>query len=316
MIAIPVPRHFHFRHMIMSHGWVDLEPFRWNPDDSSLDAVLKTSPQKAFAVTITSDRDNKPGQRLVVKKKAGPRLGKGDIAAVAERIGWMFRLDEDFTPFQKTCGRTKGLTWVRRYGLGPFLRNSDLFEEFVKVLFTTNVSWAGTRMMNRLFIEHLGRPVNGPPKGRGSVRAKKLRAFPDADAVARVSEAYLREKVRVGYRAPYLIEFAQNVASGALRLDAFADRSIPPDDLAKSLSSIKGFGPYAVSALFLTLGRYDRLILDSWTRKKAAERHFKTGKAADRSLRRVYDKWGSWQTLACWFECAYDTWFKDELRKK
>jgi 3-methyladenine DNA glycosylase/8-oxoguanine DNA glycosylase len=235
-------------------------------------------------------------------------MGKGDAASLERTIRWMFRLDEDFTPFQARCRRTRHLTWVARYGLGAFLRNADLFEDFIKILLTTNVSWAGTRLMNCKLIEHLGRPVE--PAGGFD---PPLRAFPDPGDVASATESFLRRKVRVGYRAPYLIEFAGKVASGALRLEDFLDPDLSSEDLARKLSSLKGFGPYAVSALFLTLGRYDRLILDSWTRKKSAERHFKSGRATDRSLRRVYEPWGSWKTLACWFECAYDTWYKDEL---
>ena len=308
IIEIPVPNPFDYHLMIHSHGWAYLEPFQWEAESRSLIAVLKTGRGRAFGVRVSCQDDNAPGQKLLVEKIAGGRAGKRDAASLRRTIRWMFRLDEDFTPFQALCRKTRGLGWVARYGLGPFLRNADLFEDFVKILLTTNVSWSGTRIMNRRLIEHLGRPVD--PAGGFD---PPLRAFPDPEDVAGATEGFLREAVHVGYRAPFLIEFAGAVASGSLRLEDFARDGLTSEELARSLSGIKGFGPYAVSALFLTLGRYDRLILDSWTRKKSAERHFKSGKATDRSIRRVYEKWGSWKTLACWFECAYDTWFKDEL---
>jgi len=308
ILEIPVPHPFDFRLMIFSHGWAYLDPFRWEAETRSLIAVLKTAPGWPFGVRISSRGDNAPGQRLCVDKAAGGRMVRKDTASLEQTIRWMFRLDEDFTPFQARCRQDPALDWVARYGLGAFLRNGDLFEDFVKVLLTTNVSWAGTRLMNQKLIEHLGRPVE--PAGGFD---PPLRAFPDPEDVAAATESFLRKKIRVGYRAPFLIEFAQSVASGALRLAAFDDPGLSSEDLALELSKLKGFGPYAVSALFLTLGRYDRLILDSWTRKKSAERHFKSGRATDRSIRRVYEQWGPWKTLACWFECAYDTWYKDEL---
>jgi 3-methyladenine DNA glycosylase/8-oxoguanine DNA glycosylase len=310
--TVPVERPFHFRLMILSHGWVDLEPFRWERDSSALRAVIKTPPReadgstRAYGLRITSLGDNAPGQRLRVEIVAGGAPGGRDRDRLKAAVRWMFRLDEDFTPFQRRCRRIRGLSWVARLGLGAFLRNGDLFEEFVKVLLTTNVSWAGTRGMNANLLSHLGRPVDG---------GGDYRAFPGPGDIAAVSEKFLREKIKVGYRAPFLLEFARSVAAGEVRLDGFLDADEPAGTLADRLARLKGFGPYAVSALLMTLGRYDRLILDSWIRKKAAERHFKSGKATDRSIERVYAPWGSWKTLACWFECAYDTWLKDELNR-
>lgn len=310
--TVPVVRPFHFRLMIFSHGWVDLEPFRWEEDGAALRAVIKTPPREAdgsmktYGVRITSLGDNASGQRLRVDIVAGGTPGGRDRERMKAAVRWMFRLDEDFTPFQRRCRRTRGLSWVARLGLGAFLRNGDLFEEFVKVLLTTNVSWAGTRGMNANLLRHLGRPIPGDGN---------FRVFPGPEDIASVSEKYLRDKIKVGYRAPFLLEFAQAVAEGRVRLDGFLDPNEPAGVLADRLARLKGFGPYAVSALLMTLGRYDRLILDSWIRKKAAERHFKSGKATDRSIERVYAPWGSWKTLACWFECAYDTWLKDELKR-
>ena len=296
--------------MIFSHGWVDLAPFFWDGERSALTAVIKVSKEKAAAVAVTSARDNESGQTLLAHKTAGGRLGKKDVEILRNKLVSMFHLDEDFGPFQRRCARTKGLRWVKRLGLGAFLRNSDLFEEFVKVLLTTNVNWAGTKSMNAKLIEHFGIPLQG---GRGA--AAGLRAFPGPEEIASSTEAALRQKAKVGYRAPFLLALARAVASGALDLDRFGRSDLDSDELAADLGRLKGFGPYAVNALLLTLGRYDRLILDSWIRKKTYERYFDSKKVADSAIREVYAPWGKWKTLACWFECAYDTWFKDELNK-
>jgi len=296
--------------MIFSHGWIDLAPFAWDGERSALTAVIKTSPTKAFGVTVTSARNNTRGQSLLMHKVAGGRHGKKDVEILRKKIVSMFRLDENFGPFQRRCARTRRLSWVKRLGLGAFLRNSDLFEEFVKVLLTTNVNWAGTKSMNAKLLQHFGSPLEG---ARGT--AASLRVFPGPEAIAASTETALRRQVRVGYRAPFLLALARAVASGDLDLDRFARSDLDSDALAKELGRLKGFGPYAVNALLLTLGRYDRLILDSWIRKKTAERYFDGKKVSDSAINEVYAPWGKWKTLACWFECAYDTWFKDELNK-
>jgi 3-methyladenine DNA glycosylase/8-oxoguanine DNA glycosylase len=302
LLRIPVPNPFNLRYLASSHGWVDLPPFQW--EGEGLRAVVRTVNDKAFALGIESFRNGRPGQRLVVKKIAGPRLSNRDVDLLREKIRWCFRLDVDFTSFQERCAGTRHLKWVKRYGLGPFLRNTDLFEEFAKVLITTNINWAGTKNINKNLLEHLGDPVGN------------ARAFPTARRVAGTTEAFLRDKVRLGYRAPYLLELAEGFASGTIDAQSFDDPVRPREELVKAFRELKGFGPYAVNSLLITFNRFEELILDSWIRRMVYQRHFKGRKVKDASIRKVYAGWGEWAALACWFECAYDTWFKDELKGK
>lgn len=304
ILNIPVRKPFHLGYMTFSHGFIDLPPFAWDKEGYCLDTVVRTKGEKAFALRVESEKDNRRGQKLRLFKAAGPRPDKSDLKILEERIRWSLRLDEDFAPFRALCGKSKELKWVKKYGLGAFLRCPDLFEEFTKVLITTNINWAGTKNLNRLLLAHLGQPL-----GNGSV------AFPPAQKVASCTERYLREKIRLGYRAPYLKELAKRFAGGKVDADAFMNPDRPLKDLMKELGSFKGFGPYAVNTLLITFGRYELVILDSWIRRKVAERYFKGRRVDDARIRRLYsDKWGKWAGLGCWFECIYDSWFKDELR--
>ncbi len=308
LLEIPVSRPFHLGYMVLSHGWVELAPYRWDRGGECLHAVIRTRGERAFALKIASRKNGRPEQVLIVMKEAGPRPGKRDLALIKDRLRWCFRLDEDFTPFQKLCARTEGLEWVRDFGLGPFLRNPDLFEEFVKVLITTNINWAGTKLLNRLLLEHLGRPIGRSVKGKTPVRT-----FPTPERVALAGERFLREKIRLGYRAPYLIAMARRFQRGEVEADRFLDPSSPTKELAGSLKTFKGFGPYSVNSILFTLGRFDHLILDSWIRKMVSRIHFKGKRVADTRIMKQYARFGEWAGLACWFECAYATWFKDEL---
>jgi len=304
--TIDVPRPFDFRLMILSHGWCDLVPFVWRTEERLLDTVFRVG-RRPLSFRIGARRDPRGGMRLRAVQTGGKPIGEAERKEAKERIRMMFRLDEDFTPFHGLCAKRKELGWVKGHGLGSFLRNPSLFEEFVKVLLTTNVSWAGTRSMTRLLMERLGETVR-PWEGEGEVP----RAFPPAESIAGLTEKALREEVRVGYRAPFLLAFAEKVAAGALDLDRFLDRSRSTGEIAAEIGSIKGFGPYAVSALLLSLGRYDRLILDSWIRATVAKVHFRSPRVSDRSIERKYAPWGEWKVLACWFDCAWESWLRDD----
>jgi N-glycosylase/DNA lyase len=302
LLKIPVPNPFHLGYMVLSHGFGYLPPFQWKGEERCLHAVIRTHGDRAFGLKISCERNNRPGQALLVHKTAGPRVGRKDLDSLENRLRWCFRLDEDFKSFQKLCAHTPHLKWITQYGLGPLIRNSDSFEEFTKVLITTNISWTGTKLLNQNLLTHLGDLLGNK---------STLRAFPTAERIAGKSEKYLRAKIRLGYRAPYLKALAATFRSHRVRPEELKDHET--ENLVQELGALKGFGPYAVHSLLYSFGRYDRLILDSWIRKMISRRYFKGRKVSDRALRRVYDRYGEWAGLVCWFESAYDTWFKDEL---
>src|SRR5436190_15747420 len=78
-------------------------------------------------------------------------------------------------------------------------------------------------------------------------------------------------EVRAGYRAPYLKELAERVASGELQVEAWLTSEASTSDLIREMRQIKGVGPYAAENVLKLIGRYDGLALDSWTRAKFAK---------------------------------------------
>jgi 3-methyladenine DNA glycosylase/8-oxoguanine DNA glycosylase len=66
------------------------------------------------------------------------------------------------------------------------------------------------------------------------------------------------------------------------------------------LLALPGVGPYAAAhIMMMSLGRYSRLILDSWTRPTYAKL---TGKktVADRTIERRFSRYGEYAGLAFW----------------
>ena len=76
-----------------------------------------------------------------------------------------------------------------------------VFEDALKTLCTTNCTWALTETMVRNLVEALGE--EGPTGAR---------TFPTPEAMARRPERFYRERVRAGYRAPYLAALPADVA--------------------------------------------------------------------------------------------------------
>jgi 3-methyladenine DNA glycosylase/8-oxoguanine DNA glycosylase len=87
--------------------------------------------------------------------------------------------------------------------------------------------------------------------------------------MAGAGERFYRDVARTGYRGAYLLQLARSIHHGDLDLEAFATATaeeLPDEELEARLLALPGVGPYAAAHIMMTLGRYHRLILDSWTR--------------------------------------------------
>jgi 3-methyladenine DNA glycosylase/8-oxoguanine DNA glycosylase len=102
----------------------------------------------------------------------------------------------------------------------------------------------------------------------------ELHAFPTSWRLAQLDEPELREQFRIGYRALYVTELAQRVASDELNLDALKIRTHSTPELRKELMIIKGVGGYAAANLLMLPGRYDYVPIDSWASKVVSNEFF------------------------------------------
>ena len=138
------------------------------------------------------------------------------------------------------------------------LRSPTLFEDVVRTILTTNTLWAATKRMCLNLVEQFGQPLETQAgEDFAAVLHPLQRAFPTPERLAATDEAALREQTRLGYRAPYILALAREVASGALDLEALKHSHLPTPELRKRLLAIKGIGGYAVAVLLMILGRYD-----------------------------------------------------------
>jgi 3-methyladenine DNA glycosylase/8-oxoguanine DNA glycosylase len=135
-------------------------------------------------------------------------------------------------------------------------------------------------------------------------------AFPTATAIANAPDEFLRDVARTGYRGPYIRTIATEVAGGRLDLEELNDADLPLDEIEQRLLALPGVGPYAAAHVMLTsLGRYSRLVLDSWTRPTYAK--LSGRKASDKTIARRFNRYGDYAGLAFWLMLTRD-WVADE----
>jgi N-glycosylase/DNA lyase len=285
---------------IQSHGLVDLPPMRIDEEKRALEITVPLPDTKPRTVTIAEGR--KDHARVTVAGRAPAARGAG---ALLEAVAHVLRLDEDLSPFYAVAAADPDLAWATQ-GAGRLVRSPTVFEEVVKTICTTNCAWSATERMVGALVEHLGEPAAGATDGPCG------RAFPTAAAMAETDESFYREVVRAGYRGAYLRSLSADVASGALDLEALGRTSadeLPDDDLADVLLALPGVGPYAAAHIMMLLGRYSRLVLDSWTRPKYAS--LNGGKRVkDTTIERRFRRYGPYAGLAFWLVLTRD-WVPD-----
>ncbi len=229
----------------------------------------------------------------------GPSPSSPELNAILAGVRHVLRLDEDLAPFYTLAAADSNLAWATA-GAGRLIRSSTVFEDVVKTICTTNCAWSATVRMVGALVAGLGEPGIGAPQS-GSLG----RAFPTPSAMASVDEAFYGEVVRAGYRGRYLRQLASSVAGGSLDLESFADRELPDDEVERRLLALPGVGPYAAAHVMMMLGRYTRLVLDSWTRPTYAQL---TGgrPVKDSVIRRRFRRYGPWAGLAFWLTVTSD----------
>lgn len=281
-IKISTPSNFNFRRTVMSHGWYALPPFEFDNEKWTLVRVIDLGSAKPVTVTIS---EAKRGMLV----KCSRQVGKRAAEKIVRDVRHMFRLDDDMSLFYDAVSQQPESIWIAKQGAGRLLRSPTVFEDLVKMICTTNCSWALTEKMVNSLVNELGRESND---GRKS--------FPTPEVMAQQSEKFYRDKIRSGYRAPYLKELADRVASGELKVETWLHAELPHDQFMKELKCVKGVGNYAAENLLKLLGRYDGLALDSWTRAQFAKLRNQSRKASDKKIARFYSRFNSWRGLALW----------------
>jgi 3-methyladenine DNA glycosylase/8-oxoguanine DNA glycosylase len=281
-LRISTPANFNFRRTVMSHGWCVLPPFEFDESKWVLVRVLDVGQSKPVTATITGNHDG-------ILIKTSRRVSKKAADKILRDVRHMFRLDDDMTVFYQAVSEEPEFAWIAAEGAGRLLRSPTVFEDLVKMICTTNCSWALTEKMVHEMVNRLGSESDD---GR--------RAFPTAAAMAQKSEKFFRDKIRAGYRAPYLKELAQRVVSGGLDVESWLSSDLPVTDLLKEMKGVKGVGNYAAENLLKLIGRYDGLALDSWTRAQFFKSRNNGRKASDKKIARFYARFNSWRGLALW----------------
>ena len=228
---------------VASHGWAHLAPWRWEPEAGRLSRPERIAGQLGSIEAAQSAPD--------AIRVRWDGFDRADEAAVLARVRRWVSADWEPWPAMAALGAEAAL--IRRGG-GRILRCSSFYEDFVKTILTINTSWSSTvRMAAALVAE----PGGG--------------AFPEPAAMLDYGEARLRERAKLGFRAPTVISATRRlVEDSAIDSAGNGDPTRLDHDY---LIAIKGIGPYAAAHCRLLLHDFARLPVDSSVTAYLRDRH-------------------------------------------
>jgi N-glycosylase/DNA lyase len=287
-ISISTPREFSFKRTVISHGWCELPPFHLDRENWLLTRTLDLKEAKPVTITISATK-------RALRISTSRRLNQAAADRVVKDVRHMLRLDDNIEEFYRLLVDDNDFNWIPIQGAGRLLRSPTVFEDLVKMILTTNCSWAFTEKMVAALVENLGRESSDGH-----------RTFPTPEAMALMPLKFYVKEVRAGYRSEYLKLLADRTASGELDVEAWFKSPLSTTDLMKEMRSVKGVGPYAAENVLKLLGRYDGLALDSWTRAKFFTVRNNGRKTTDKKIARYYSRFKEWRGLALWCDLTRD----------
>jgi N-glycosylase/DNA lyase len=278
---------------LVSHGFAALPPLVLDEEARTLEVTVALDGSRARTVHVAQGANGRAALAIAGRKPSAA-AARTLVAAVAH----VLRLDEDLSEFYALVHGDPDLGWAAA-GAGRMLRSPTVFEDVVKTICTTNCAWSATERMVGALVEHLG----------AADAATGRNAFPTPEAMAATDESFYRDVARAGYRGAYLRSLAASVAAGDVDLEALtasASPDLPDDEVAARLLALPGVGPYAAAHVMMLLGRYSRLILDSWTRPKYARLTNARKPPTDRTIERRFRRYKRYAGLAFWLYLTRD----------
>jgi 3-methyladenine DNA glycosylase/8-oxoguanine DNA glycosylase len=284
-VAVEAPSDFSLLAVVASHGWYQLAPYDYRPDQKTLRTTWRLGAAAPVSVALRQEK-------AAVVAHADRRLGAEEVLQLAGRVRYALSLDAEVARFHRVCRREPRLRWIASRKLGRFLRGEDLFEDALKTLLTTNCTWTQTKGMVRRLVDAAGSPTTGDGG----------RAFPTPDAVTALGARGFADVVKAGYRGPAALELAERAEAG--EVERLLD--LEPAAARATILSWRGFGPYAASSLLHLLGANDQPVVDSWALAQAKKHAIGGRKPSAATIRRHYADYGAEAARVAWFDLNRD----------
>jgi 3-methyladenine DNA glycosylase/8-oxoguanine DNA glycosylase len=294
--SVETPEGFRLKPVVLSHGWHQCRPFRWDADAGVLERVLRTE----TGIHVVTVREDEPGRLQVRVEDSERPESMADRETIEATLRRMLGFETDLTGFYERCASHETLSRVPSLGAGRLMRSPTVWEDMVRSICATNIAWSqAVRLSDR--VAELGDRVGPVEAGRW--------AWPVPEQVAAAGADVLRETCRLGYRAPYVAELAARMQSRDLDTGPVERGEVSGDELRTFFLSVKGIGKATANFLAILYGDYEQISIDSAVYNFVGGKYFDGEKPTDAQITALYEPFGEWAALACWYDGMLSWWW-------
>ncbi|MCI8554014.1 MAG: DNA-3-methyladenine glycosylase 2 family protein [Clostridiales bacterium] len=169
-----------------------------------------------------------------------------------------FDLDRDYGAVEASFPQDERLRGCLRFAAGVRILRQEGFEALLSFILSQNNNLPRIRGIVERLCRLFGEPIRGGD----------FYAFPAPERLAALKEEELAP-LRAGWRAAYLLDASQRVASGEVDLAEIA--ALPLSQARERLQVIRGVGPKVAECVLLYgLGRLEAFPLDVWMKRAMA----------------------------------------------
>lgn len=220
----------------------------------------------------------------------GGRAQQAQRAAVESEIYQALSLDMALEPFYRWAATDPTLAELitRCYGMRP-PRPPNLFEALITSISAQQVNLGFATLTRSRLIKRFGASI--------AFNGRVFYAFPRPESLADASLQELREMQFSWRKAEYIVNLAQLVASGVLRLEELP--ALPNEAIIERITQVKGLGRWTADWLLARgLGRGDVVAAgDLGVRKALGKFYFGGVTPSSDEVRRYAARWGTFQNL-------------------
>ncbi len=264
---------------VTSHGWIQLAPWKWDKKTAELGRSELLKNQKPVFVNVTQTAP----QRFIIKIDT-LFLETKDFQDIESAVTRWLSLDWDPKPAIQTAERIDvSVAKFIKSGGGRFLRSSTFYEDFVKTVCTINTNWGSTVRMVSKIVDHIGDGV-----------------FPTPKQIIATGELFMRQKLRLGFRAKVLMESSYQLLNLGL-IDHLGNQGESPITL-EALLGLRGIGPYSAKHLMMLSHDFSSVPVDSEVSRYCKERYG----LMPEEIEEFFDSWGSYKFLGYKLQKIFD----------
>jgi N-glycosylase/DNA lyase len=250
--------------------------------------VLRLGSDKLVKLSIVSKGTaDEPELSILIDSSSG--ISKSDEKEIAEKVSFMFSLDDDLTEFYSVIEGDPVLKYAKEDLYGLKIQTAPTFFEGIVIGFCS--VWTSFQRAVRM-IDGLVRKF-GPRTGEDC-------AFPSAKELASASLDELKE-LRLGFRAERVKWLSTQVAQGKLDLETLP--LLSTDGLREHLMRIKWVGPGTAEGLLLwRFKRYDAFPIDVWSVRIISSFYPEMKEKSPEEIKEfAEERWGDHRGLAYYY---------------